>query len=188
MSIWGAKMARGYCGPGTSAARWRLIQGGLKYRETGGFRLVAQSTPERNLLLRNAPHCVEPPPTVITIFFSAKRIGAALRALLGSATRRRAVGARSRGAVAAQKGPEGRLAGTDYTFSELDRALRNEQVHHLADLVQRRRPRSMTGSPTVANVTQRAEIAADASGRSAAQRAEEVAAIHALAESHRGRL
>ena len=46
----------------------------------------------------------------------------------------------------------------------------------------------MTGSPTVANVTQRAEIAADASGRSAAQRAEEVAAIHALAESHRGRL
>lgn len=46
----------------------------------------------------------------------------------------------------------------------------------------------MTGSPTVANVTQRAEIAADAPGWSPARRDEEVAAIHALAESHRGRL
>ena len=87
MSIWGAKKATCDCGPGTSAAPSRLIQGGLKYRETGGFRLVAQSTLERNLLLRNAPHCVEPPPTVIAIFASTKRTGAALRALLGSTKR-----------------------------------------------------------------------------------------------------
>ena len=46
-------------GSGTSAAPSRLIHGGLKYLETGEFGLVAQSTLERNLLLRNAPHCVD---------------------------------------------------------------------------------------------------------------------------------
>ncbi len=45
---------------GASAAPSRLIHGGLKYLETGEFRLVAQSTRERNLLLRNAPHVVHP--------------------------------------------------------------------------------------------------------------------------------
>ena len=54
-------------GSGTSAAPSRLIHGGLKYLETGEFGLVAQSTLERNLLLRNAPHCVEPLPTLIPI-------------------------------------------------------------------------------------------------------------------------
>jgi len=45
---------------GASAAPSRLIHGGLKYLESGEFRLVAQSTRERNLLLRNAPHVVHP--------------------------------------------------------------------------------------------------------------------------------
>ncbi|MCD6008560.1 glycerol-3-phosphate dehydrogenase/oxidase [Halomonas sp. IOP_31] len=45
---------------GASAAPSRLIHGGLKYLETGEFRLVVQSTRERNLLLRNAPHVVHP--------------------------------------------------------------------------------------------------------------------------------
>ncbi len=49
-------------GSGTSAAPSRLIHGGIKYLETGELGLVAQSTLERNLLLRNAPHCVEPLP------------------------------------------------------------------------------------------------------------------------------
>lgn len=53
---------------GASAAPSRLIHGGLKYLETGEFRLVAQSTLERNLLLRNAPHYVRPLKTVIPIF------------------------------------------------------------------------------------------------------------------------
>ena len=46
---------KGDFGGGTSAAPSRLIHGGIKYLETGEFRLVAQSTLERNLLLRNAP-------------------------------------------------------------------------------------------------------------------------------------
>ena len=53
---------------GASAAPSRLIHGGLKYLETGEFGLVAQSTLERNLLLRNAPHYVRPLETVIPIF------------------------------------------------------------------------------------------------------------------------
>ncbi|MFT8613534.1 MAG: glycerol-3-phosphate dehydrogenase/oxidase [Gluconobacter oxydans] len=52
---------------GASCAPSRLIHGGIKYLETGEFRLVAQSTLERNLLLRNAPHVVKPLPTVLPI-------------------------------------------------------------------------------------------------------------------------
>ncbi|WP_216654779.1 glycerol-3-phosphate dehydrogenase/oxidase [Pseudogemmobacter hezensis] len=79
---------------GTSAAPSRLIHGGIKYLETGEFRLVAQSTLERNLLLRNAPHVVHPLQTVIPFFSWFKGIPAAIRTLFGSTT-----APRSRGAV-----------------------------------------------------------------------------------------
>lgn len=85
---------KGDFGSGTSAAPSRLIHGGLKYLETGAFRLVAQSTLERNLLLRNAPHAVTPLATVIPIFSWLRGIPAALRTALGSTT-----APRSRGAV-----------------------------------------------------------------------------------------
>jgi glycerol-3-phosphate dehydrogenase len=81
-------------GSGTSAAPSRLIHGGLKYLETGEFGLVAQSTLERNLLLRNAPHCVTPLPTIIPVFSWTKGIWAALRTLFGSKS-----APRSRGAI-----------------------------------------------------------------------------------------
>ncbi len=85
---------KGDFGGGTSAAPSRLIHGGIKYLETGELRLVAQSTLERNLLLKNAPHLVRPLPTVIPIFSWLKGIPAALRTLLGATT-----APRSRGAV-----------------------------------------------------------------------------------------
>ena len=81
-------------GSGTSAAPSRLIHGGLKYLETAEFDLVAQSTLERNLLLRNAPHLVRPLPTVIPIFSWITGVRAALRTMLGAKT-----APRSRGAV-----------------------------------------------------------------------------------------
>ena len=90
---------KGDFGSGTSAAPSRLIHGGLKYLETGEFRLVAESTYERNLLLRNAPHLVKPLPTLIPIFSWTKGIGAALRTLLGSTT-----APRSRGALLVKAG------------------------------------------------------------------------------------
>jgi glycerol-3-phosphate dehydrogenase len=80
-------------GSGTSAAPSRLIHGGLKYLETGEFRLVAQSALERNLLLKNAPHCVEALPTFVPIFSWARGIWAALRTLTGSTTAPRSRGA-----------------------------------------------------------------------------------------------
>lgn len=71
-------------GSGTSAAPSRLIHGGLKYLETGELRLVAQSTYERNLLLRNAPHYVKPLATVIPIFSWTKGVFSAVRTLFGA--------------------------------------------------------------------------------------------------------
>ncbi len=52
---------------GASSASSRLIHGGLKYLETGEFRLVAESTLERNLLLKNAPHFIRPLETILPI-------------------------------------------------------------------------------------------------------------------------
>lgn len=78
---------------GTSAAPSRLIHGGLKYLETGEFSLVAQSTLERNLLLKNAPHCVEPLPTFIPVFSWLRGIPAALKTFFGSTTAPRSRGA-----------------------------------------------------------------------------------------------
>ncbi|MCX5543167.1 glycerol-3-phosphate dehydrogenase/oxidase [Paraburkholderia sp. CNPSo 3076] len=52
---------------GASSAPSRLIHGGVKYLETGEFRLVTESTLERNLLLKNAPHYVQPLETVLPI-------------------------------------------------------------------------------------------------------------------------
>lgn len=84
---------KGDFGSGTSAAPSRLIHGGLKYLETGELRLVAESTYERNLLLKNAAHLVRPLPTAIPILSWTKGFVAALRTLLGSATAPRSRGA-----------------------------------------------------------------------------------------------
>jgi glycerol-3-phosphate dehydrogenase len=100
-------------GSGASAAPSRLIHGGLKYLETGEFGLVAQSTLERNLLLKNAPHYVTPLPTLIPIFSWTKGIWSALRTLFGS-TR----APRSRGAILIEIG----LTIYDY-FGSRDRVM-----------------------------------------------------------------
>lgn len=53
---------------GASSASSHMIHGGLRYLENGEFRLVRESLHERNLLLLNAPHYVQPLPTLIPIF------------------------------------------------------------------------------------------------------------------------
>ncbi len=58
---------RGDICEGASAAPSRLIHGGIKYLETGAFRLVRESAMERNRLLRNAPHYVKPLETVLPV-------------------------------------------------------------------------------------------------------------------------
>ena len=52
---------------GASSAPSRMIHGGLRYLENGAFSHVAESTRERNLLLRNAPHLVRPLKTVVPL-------------------------------------------------------------------------------------------------------------------------
>lgn len=52
---------------GASSAPSRMIHGGLRYLESGSFSLVAESTRERNRLLRNAPHLVQPLETVVPL-------------------------------------------------------------------------------------------------------------------------
>jgi glycerol-3-phosphate dehydrogenase len=68
---------------GTSAAPSRLIHGGLKYLETGEFRLVAESTEERNLLLKNAPHYVRPLRSVVPIHSVFGGLMASLKRFFG---------------------------------------------------------------------------------------------------------
>lgn len=80
-------------GAGTSAAPSRLIHGGLKYLETAELRLVAESTHERNRLLRNAPHVVHPLPSMLPAFSWLRGTGAALRTLFGATNAPRSRGA-----------------------------------------------------------------------------------------------
>jgi glycerol-3-phosphate dehydrogenase len=47
-------------GSGTSSASSKLIHGGLRYLEQGEFRLVREALAEREVLLRMAPHLVQP--------------------------------------------------------------------------------------------------------------------------------
>lgn len=60
-------LERGDFCSGASAALSRMVHGGLRYLENGEFRLVRQSLTERDRLLRNAPHCVSPLPTVVPV-------------------------------------------------------------------------------------------------------------------------
>lgn len=68
---------------GASAAPSRLMHGGIKYLETGEFRLVAQSARERNLLLTNAAHYVKPLETVLPVASIFGGIVPSLRRFLG---------------------------------------------------------------------------------------------------------
>ena len=47
-------------GAGTSSRSSRLVHGGLRYLETGDFKLVLEANRERRVLLRIAPHLVWP--------------------------------------------------------------------------------------------------------------------------------
>jgi len=67
---------------GASRAPSRMIHGGLKYLETGEFRLVRESAAERNRLLLNASHYVRPLEMIIPIHSWFDGIVPALRKFL----------------------------------------------------------------------------------------------------------
>ncbi|HWN40253.1 MAG TPA: glycerol-3-phosphate dehydrogenase/oxidase, partial [Gammaproteobacteria bacterium] len=64
---------RGDIGGGTSSASSRLIHGGLRYLEHFEIELVYESLHERERLLRNAPHLVEPLELCIPVYRGARR-------------------------------------------------------------------------------------------------------------------
>ena len=53
---------------GTSATSSHMAHGGIRYLENGEFGLVEEAVAERNRMIENAPHLVQPLPTVIPIF------------------------------------------------------------------------------------------------------------------------
>jgi glycerol-3-phosphate dehydrogenase len=67
-------------GSGTTAWSSRLIHGGLRYLEPGEVGLVRESLRERELLLRNAPHLVQPLQFLLPLFAGAGRSPVAIRA------------------------------------------------------------------------------------------------------------
>lgn len=71
---------------GTSAAPSRMIHGGLRYLEYGDVALVREGVQERNRLLQNAPHLVQPLPTTIPLYSRFGGVWAALKKLLGAST------------------------------------------------------------------------------------------------------
>ena len=58
---------------GTTSWATRLIHGGLRYLEHAEIGLVRESLRERERLLRNAPHLVDPLPLTLPIYKGAKR-------------------------------------------------------------------------------------------------------------------
>lgn len=53
---------------GTSSRSSKLVHGGLRYLDQKEFRLVYEALAERQRLLRNAPHLVEPQPFLFPVF------------------------------------------------------------------------------------------------------------------------
>jgi glycerol-3-phosphate dehydrogenase len=56
-----------YCS-GASAASSHMVHGGIRYLENGEFRLVREAVQERNRLIENVPHLVNPLPTTFPTF------------------------------------------------------------------------------------------------------------------------
>jgi glycerol-3-phosphate dehydrogenase len=67
-------------GSGTTSWSTRLIHGGLRYLEHAELGLVRESLRERERLILNAPHLVQPIPLVIPIYAGARRGPATIRA------------------------------------------------------------------------------------------------------------
>jgi glycerol-3-phosphate dehydrogenase len=67
-----ALIDKGDFASGTSSASSKLIHGGLRYLEHGGFHLVYEALHERRLLLKNAAHLVHPLRFIIPFYDGAR--------------------------------------------------------------------------------------------------------------------
>ncbi|PZQ50706.1 MAG: glycerol-3-phosphate dehydrogenase/oxidase [Rhodovulum sulfidophilum] len=72
---------------GASGASSRMAHGGLRYLEGREFRLVAEATRERNLLLRDAGHLVRPLEIVVPLEHLTRGLGGSVARFLGLSDR-----------------------------------------------------------------------------------------------------
>lgn len=75
-----ALIDRGDFAGGTSSRSSRLVHGGLRYLETGDFRLVFEASRERRILMTIAPHLVRPLPFIMPIYAGSRVSPLKLRA------------------------------------------------------------------------------------------------------------
>jgi len=68
---------------GASGASSRMAHGGLRYLENREFKLVAESTRERNLLLKYAPHVTVPLEIVVPLTDYLRGLGGSIRRFVG---------------------------------------------------------------------------------------------------------
>ncbi|NKN38157.1 glycerol-3-phosphate dehydrogenase/oxidase [Agrobacterium sp. a22-2] len=72
---------------GASGASSRMAHGGLRYLENREFKLVAESTCERNLLLKYAPHFTRPLEVVVPLTSYIKGLPGSILRFMGVSTR-----------------------------------------------------------------------------------------------------
>lgn len=70
---------------GTSSRSSKLVHGGLRYLQQGDVRLVAEALRERQRLLRNAPHLVQPLTFLIPLFGRGGVVSAGVKRAIGTA-------------------------------------------------------------------------------------------------------
>jgi glycerol-3-phosphate dehydrogenase len=70
---------------GTSSRSSKLVHGGLRYLQQGDLGLVAEALRERQRLLRNAPHLVQPLTFLIPLFGRGGVVSASVRRAIGTA-------------------------------------------------------------------------------------------------------
>src|SRR5258708_12339982 len=56
------------CAKGTSSRATKLAHGGVRYLAQGNLKLVREALRERSILLRNAPHLVQPLAFVLPVY------------------------------------------------------------------------------------------------------------------------
>jgi len=113
---------------GTSATSTRLIHGGLRYLEHAELRLVRESLRERELLLKTAPHLVEPLEICLPITRASRRgrftvgLGLTLYDLLSpgkSVPAHRSLGREALQQILPGLAPDGLVGGAAYFDAQL---------------------------------------------------------------------
>ncbi|MCL5109567.1 MAG: FAD-dependent oxidoreductase [Chloroflexi bacterium] len=114
---------------GTSSRSTKLAHGGVRYLQQGNVRLVWEALHERGLLLRNAPHLVQPLRFLVPAYHWWERpfygLGLAIYDLLAGAlrlSRSDVVGAGEAAAIVPNVNSSGLLGGIVYADAQFDDA------------------------------------------------------------------